>query len=134
MKIKILMTCIVLSTFMFTSCKDDDNVVLPKYGDITITPYKDVYEVGDTIICSIAQKAPGGDNLLETSYWWYTSWWFTDPDMTADFQEFENDICSSSKIALTKSGDVTIYFFGQLKYPKWNWIKIEIPLKIKVKE
>lgn len=134
MKVKFLMSFIVFSIFAFCSCSDDDDVVLPSYSNITITPSKDVYEVGDVITCSITQKTPGGKDLLETSYWWYTSWWFSDPNFTADFQEFEDEICSSSEIVLTEAGDVTLYFFGQLKYPKWNWKKVEIPLKIKVKE
>lgn len=135
MKIKLLGICLVFLILAATSCNDDEsNVVIPTYSDITITPEQAVYHVGDVIKCSITQKSDGSSDLLETSYWWYASWWYGSPNQTADFQNFTNGTCASSEIVLTKSGEVKLYFFGQLKYPEWNWIKVEIPRIITVEE
>lgn len=134
LKFNLINFLLLLCTLLLISCQNENEAVLPKYSDITLTPAQAVYHVGDTIECSIKQLAEGGDNLLDTNYWWYASWWFANPDLKADFKEFNNNVCKSSKIVLTATGEVKLYFFGQLKYPEWNWIKVEIPIIITVKE
>ena len=119
----------------FASCSDDDDDRDTSYSVITITPEKDVYHVGDVITCSITEvKAPGSD-VKDASYWWYASWWFTDPEMKADFQDFDaNKVNTSSEITLTEAGEVTLYFFGRIEYPKFDFRKVEIGKTITVVE
>ena len=107
------------------SCSDDDKPQSPTFGTITITPEKDVYKVGDVVTC----------DLKEASYWWYASWWFSDSEMKADFQDFgEDNVNTSAQITLTEAGEVTLYFFGKLDYPKFDWRKVEIGRTVTVTE
>ncbi len=116
------------------SCSDEDDRGIPVYGEIEVTPAKDVYEVGDVVTCTIRMTHPGGPTLKASTYWWYTSWWFKTTEQEVDFQEFnEDNVCVSSPITLTEPGDVKLYFFGRLEYPNWDWEKIEIAKTIKVK-
>ncbi len=115
-------------------CKDDQEE-FPSFGQITITPDKEIYHVGDVVICRISRISPGTGDLRKASYWWYTSWWFTESDMKADFQDFDDSqVCVSQEITLTKPGEVTLYFFGRLEYPHYDFRKIEIGRKINVVE
>ncbi len=117
------------------SCSDDDSTHVPSFSVIKVTPEKDVYKVGDVVRCSISQTAPASEDLRDASYWWYASWWFADSEMKADFQEFGADgVNTSSEITLTQAGDVTLYFFGRVEFPNYDWRKVEIGKKIKVVE
>lgn len=113
-------------------------VTVPTFSDITVTPAQDVYHVGDTVICSIRRLTLGSDNLQKDQYWFYASWWYTDPELTADFQEFIDvdgvEQAVSSPIVLTESGEVRLYFWGQLEYPCWEFRQIKIPVTINVVE
>lgn len=116
------------------ACSDDDDPGLPGFGEIIVTPEKDVYEVGDQVTCTIRMTSPGGPALKKATYWWYTSWWFQSTDNPVDFQEFNADNeCVSSTITLTEAGDVKLLFFGRLEYPKYDWRKVEIAKTIKVR-
>lgn len=119
-----------------TSCSDDDRKsVSPTFSTITVTPEKDVYRVGDVVTCSISRLSDGTPDLKESSYWWYASWWFADSEMKADFQDFdESGMNTSSEITLTRAGDVTLYFFGKLEFPNFDWRKVEIGHTITVVE
>ncbi|MBQ9073670.1 MAG: hypothetical protein IJY30_04330 [Muribaculaceae bacterium] len=91
--------------------------------------------MGDVITCSITEIKAPSDELKSASYWWYASWWFSNPDLTADFQEFdENRVNTSSEITLTEAGEVTLYFFGRLDYPNFDFRKVEIGKTITVTE
>lgn len=131
-----LLLAALLGAAGLASCSDDDgDIAEPSFSQITITPQKDVYSVGDVITCTITLTSPGSDNLRDASYWWYASWWFADSELTADFQDFDdNGLCTSSTIELTTPGEVTLYFFGRLEYPNWDWRKVEIGRTIKVAE
>jgi hypothetical protein len=127
--------CVLCIIGLGTSCSDDDNNDEPTFTDITITPEKDVYHVGDVVTCKITENSAGSETLKKATYWWYASWWFSDPNMTADFQTFdESKTCSSSAITLTKAGKVTLYFFGRLEYPQFDFRKVEIGKTITVEE
>ena len=119
---------------ILASCSDDE-AELPSFTSISISPEKDVYKVGDVITCTITETKAAPEGLKASSYWWYASWWFDDSTMTADFQDFDdNKTCTSSEITLTEAGEVTLYFFGRLEYPKYDYRKVEIGRKIKVEE
>ena len=81
----------VFTILTLASCEPESNVVIPTFSDITITPQQSVYTVGDTITCFITRLTEGSEGLLEDAnqYWFYASWWFKDPTLTADFQVFE---------------------------------------------
>lgn len=130
---KTILPILFIFAIVLTGCNDDE-VKDPSYSAISIYPEKETYKVGDVIKCSIMQTDPNPQNLKETTYWWYASWWFNDSAMTPDFQEFDNNVCESAEITLTQPGDVTIYFFGQLKYRHYDWHKIEVARTIKVTE
>lgn len=116
------------------SCKEEDERGIPVFSEITVSPTKDVYEVGDVVTCSIRITMPENTTLKKATYWWYTSWWFKDANQEVDFKEFDADnVCVSSQITLTEAGDMKLYFFGRLEYPKYDWEKIEIAKTIHVK-
>ena len=122
-----LMITGMLAVFALTACSDDDDISLPTFSEITVSPARDVYHVGDKVTCTIHRQTTGSETLKGYSYWWYTSWWFPDPDQKADFESSDTaGTCTSAEIELTKAGDVTLYFFGQLQYPKWDYRKVEI--------
>lgn len=132
----IIYLLIALPAFVLTGCKDDDGPrALPTFDDIRITPEKAQYQVGDEIVLSITMTNPGGSELRDASYWWYTSEWFSDLDITPDFCEInENKEFVSQPITLDKAGELTLYFFGKVEYPHYDWRKIEISRKITVAE
>jgi len=131
--LSILMT-VMLSIGMI-SCDDDDKGMEPSFSQIEISPVKDVYHVGDVVTCTIHRTSDGIGDLRGASYWWYASWWFADSDMKADFQDFDNsDVSTSAPITLTTPGQVTLYFFGRLEYPHYDFRKIETSRTITVVE
>ena len=131
---------------LLPSCKKKDPVTLPTYSEISISPQKDVYQVGDIVRCSIKMQTTGSDNLQKATYWFYANWWFTDPELTADFHEFVTDpetgemIATSSEIELTEAAvkktkeneHADLCFYGRLEYPNWDFRKVEIRVPIRV--
>lgn len=131
---------------LLPSCKKKDPVTLPTYSEISISPQKDVYQVGDIVRCSIKMQTTGSDNLQKATYWFYANWWFSDPELTADFQEFVTDpetgemIATSSEIELTEAAvkktkeneHADLCFYGRLEYPNWDFRKVEIRVPIRV--
>ncbi len=111
-------------------------VTVPTFSDIVVSPAQDTYHVGDTVTCTIRRLTLGSDNLQGDQYWFYASWWFSNPELTADFQEFADvegvEQATSSPIVLTEAGEVRLYFFGKLEYPCWEFRKIEIPVTLNV--
>ena len=69
----------------FVACTGEKARELPTFSTITVTPAKEVYALGDSVQCSITMLTPGDASLKEAKYWFYTSWWGSDPNMTADF-------------------------------------------------
>lgn len=136
--------CILLmliTVLTLASCEPKSTVVLPTFSNITISPQQDVYKVGDTITCTIERLTTGSNDLFEDAnqYWFYASWWFENPEMTADFQTFAQNeagkyVATSSPIVLTEPGEVKLYFFGKLQYPNWEFHKVEIPVIINVQD
>jgi len=130
---------LMVFSFGLVSCSDDPELGEVIYADtsytqISITPEKEVYQVGDVITCSITEQKGPGENLQEELYWWNMSWWSA-AAIEVDFQEFdENRVCTSSEITLTEPGEITVTFWGQLKYPNFNWQTVEISKKITVVE
>lgn len=127
-KTKCIFISLIMCCVAFASCSDDDNrSVEPTFSGITITPEKDVYRVGDVITCHITCLSQPSPDIKEQSYWWYASWWFPDPEMKADFQDFdESGVNTSAEITLTEAGEMKIYFFGKLDFPNFDWRKVEI--------
>lgn len=128
---RILLALIAL--LPLSSCKDEDDPGMPVFGQITVSPEKDVYEVGDKVTCTISMTSPGGPDLKKATYWWYTSWWFQKAENEVDFEEFKDGQCVSEQITLTEPGEVKLYFFGRLEFPNFNWKKVEIAKTITVK-
>ncbi len=131
----------VITALTLASCEPRSTVVLPTFSNITISPQQDAYRVGDTITCSIERLTTGSEELFEddNQYWFYASWWFENPEMTADFQTFAQNeagkyVATSSPIVLTEPGEVKLYFFGKLQYPNWEFHKVEIPVIINVQD
>ena len=131
----------VITALTLASCEPKSTVVLPTFSNITISPQQDAYRVGDTITCSIERLTTGSEELFEddNQYWFYASWWFENPEMTADFQTFAQNeagkyVATSSPIVLTEPGEVKLYFFGKLQYPNWEFYKVEIPITITVQD
>lgn len=120
----------------FVACKKEQQRELPKFSEITLSPSKAVYALGDTVQASITMLSPGDTSLKKATYWFYTSWWGSDPEKTADFctpDTIAGTICfTSGKIALTQAGEVRIYFWGRLEYPNWDFQPIQIPVTLNV--
>ncbi len=121
---------------LFCACTDKTGVTLPTFSKITVTPEKSTYAVGDQVECSVTMLTPGDASLKQATYWFYTSWWGSDPNMTADFCQPDtvDGVISftSSPITLTEKGEVRIYFWGRLEYPNWDFQPIQIPVTLKV--
>lgn len=126
----------LLLVLVLSACTREQKRTLPMFSTITLTPAKEVYTLGDSVQASITMLTPGDASLKEAKYWFYTSWWGSDPNMTADFctPDTVDGIVSftSSKIALTKAGEVRIYFWGRLEYPNWDFQPVQIPVTIHV--
>lgn len=127
-----------IACVFFSACKKSGGVTLPEFSAITLTPQQSVYHVGDTVVCSIKRLTDGDPSLKAATYWFYTSWWGSDPNYTADFCEPElvngDVLFTSSKIGLSKAGEVRIYFWGRLEYPNWNFQPITIPVTLNVEK
>ena len=121
---------------LFCACTGKTSVSLPTFSAISVIPEQAVYHVGDSVICTIDMLTPGDASLKAATYWFYTSWWGSDPNLTADFQTPETidgiTRFQSSKIELAKAGDVRIYFWGRLEYPNWDFQPIQIPVTLHV--
>ncbi len=128
----------ICTMMLLSSCEEQSDVTMPTYSGITVVPQQDVYHVGDKVTCSITRLTEGSANLRKSTYWFYASWWFTNPDLTADFQEFQEVdgalVATSSEIELLQTGEQKLYFFARLEYPAWDFRKIEIPVTINVVE
>ena len=98
----------ICTMMLLSSCEEQSDVTLPTYSSITVTPQQDVYHVGDKVTCSITRLTDGSNNLRNSTYWFYASWWFSNPDLTADFQEFQETeggfVATSSEIELLQPG------------------------------
>lgn len=118
------------------ACKKDEAHDLPTFSNITVSPSKSVYALGDQVQCSITMLSPGDASLKKATWWFYASWWGSDPDMTADFCTpetiEEKTTFTSRKITLNKQGTVRLYFWGRLEYPNWDFQPIQIPVTLHV--
>lgn len=127
---------LLLSVLALTACTDKTSVTLPTFSAIRVSPEQAVYHVGDSVVCTIDMLTPGDASLKAATYWFYTSWWGSDPNLTADFQtpEIVDGVSrfTSSKIELARAGEVRIYFWGRLEYPNWDFQPIQIPVSVKV--
>ena len=133
---KQLYILLLLVPVLFCACTDKTGVTLPTFSKITVTPEQATYAVGDQVECSVTMRTPGDASLKQATYWFYTSWWGSDPDMTANFCQPDtvDGVISftSSPITLTEKGEVRIYFWGRLEYPNWDFQPIQIPVTLKV--
>ena len=133
---KQLYILLLLVPVLFCACTDKTGVTLPTFSDIHVSPEQAVYHVGDSVVCTIDMLTPGDASLKAATYWFYTSWWGSDPDMTADFCQPDtvDGVISftSSPITLTEKGEVRIYFWGRLEYPNWDFQPVQIPVTLKV--
>ena len=113
---------ILILSALLIGCAGKTSVTLPTFSSIAVTP--------ETML------TPGDASLKQATYWFYTSWWGSDPDMTADFCQPDtvDGVISftSSPITLTEKGEVRIYFWGRLEYPNWDFQPIQIPVTLKV--
>lgn len=120
----------------FIACTKEQKRELPTFSDITLAPAKSVYVIGDTVQASVTMRTPGDETLKQATWWFYTSWWGDDADMTADFCEPDTVDgvvrFTSSKIGLSQAGEVKIYFWGKLEYPNWDFQPIQIPVTLHV--
>ena len=127
---------ILLLSALLIGCAGKKSVTLPTYSDITVTPAKSTYALGDSVVCSIKMLTPGDASLKKSTYWFYTSWWGSNPNLTADFQTPETvdgaTRFTSSKIELAQAGEVRIYFWGRLEYPNWDFQPVQIPVTLHV--
>ena len=133
---KQLFILLLLVPVLFCACTDKTGVTLPTFSAIKVSPEQTVYHVGDSVVCTIDMLTPGDPSLKAATYWFYTSWWGSDPNLTADFQTPETidgvTRFTSSKIELAAKGEVRIYFWGRLEYPNWDFQPIQIPVTLKV--
>lgn len=127
---------VLLLVLALAACTKEQKRTLPSFSSITLTPAKHTYTLGDTVQASVTMLDPGEPSLKKSTYWFYTSWWGDNPDMTADFCTPDTAAgvitFTSSKILLTRKGDVNIYFWGRLEYPDWDFQPVQIPVTLHV--
>ncbi len=104
---------------VFTGCSDDDDSTpTPIFSEITISPQKDVYQVGDKIRLTVSQLTETPTAIKAAKYWFYydyaTKAMFVTP--TTDSNEF-----ISPEITLTNAGDVELSFWAQYDYAQYRY-------------
>ncbi len=127
---RILLTLIAI--LPLGSCEEKDDRGIPGFSEITVSPEKDVYEVGDQVTCTIRMTSPAYPTLKKSTYWWYTSGGSRALKIRLIFKSLRRvaNVYQVQSPSLSR-GDVKLYFFGRLEYPNYDWEKIEIskPLK-----
>lgn len=127
-KIKLIgyrLSVIVLSlalTSMLFNCSSDADLAKPTFSEITISPVKDVYNVGDKITLTVRQFTDNPTEIkAETAWFFYPDGASQDDRIlfvkrTVDTGEFVSSI-----ITLRFAGTVKLAFYTQYDYPKYKY-------------
>lgn len=114
----IFLFTIVLSLVFIGCSDDDDNTPTPIFSEISVSPQKDVYHIGDKIQLTVSQLTETPTVIKAAKYWFYydyaTKAMFVTP--TTDTNEF-----ISPEITLTKTGDVELSFWAQYDYTQYRY-------------
>ncbi|MBQ0084758.1 MAG: hypothetical protein KBS65_00770 [Prevotella sp.] len=126
---------VMLGVVAFTSCSDDEGLPKPHFSEITVSPVKDVYNVGDKIVLTVKQITENPEDIRAEKEWFFYPDGKTENDRilfvtrTADTNEF-----ISPEITLTKAGNVELSFWTQYDYPNFKYDGVTLYKTISVIE
>ena len=132
------LSVIVLSlslTSMLYNCSSDVDLAKPTFTEITISPEKDVYQVGDMITLTVRQlNETPAEIKAETAWFYYPDGESQDErilfvNRTVDTGEF-----ISSEITLKSAGTIQLVFYTQYDYPKYKYDGVTLYKTITVVE
>lgn len=126
---------VMLGVVAFTSCSDDEGLPKPQFSEITVSPVKDVYNVGDKIVLTVKQITENPEDIRAEKEWFFYPDGKTESDRilfvtrTADTNEF-----ISPEITLTRAGNVELSFWTQYDYPNFKYDGVTLYKTISVIE
>lgn len=120
---------------MLFNCSSDVELAKPTFSEITISPVKDVYHVGDLITLTVRQLNETPSEIKAETAWFYYPDGATQNDRilfvnrTVDTGEF-----ISSVITINSAGTVQLAFYTQYDYPKYKYDGVTLYKTITVVE
>lgn len=133
-RLSVIALSLALTSMLF-NCSSDVELAKPTFTEITISPEKDVYQVGDMITLTVRQLNETPAEIKAEKAWFYYPDGATQDDRilfvnrTVDTGEF-----ISSVITLSAAGSVDLAFYTQYDYPKYKYDGVTIYKTITVVE
>ena len=132
---------ICLSFFVFlgialSSCsKDDDSFPKPSFSAITISPEKDVYQVGDKITLTVTQLTETPSKIkAETAWFFYPDGASQSDRILFVTRDEATNQYTSAQITLKLAGTVQLAFYTQYDYPNYKYDGVTLYRTITVSE
>lgn len=133
-RLSVIALSLALTSMLF-NCSSDVDLAKPTFSEITISPVKDVYHVGDLITLTVRQLNETPSEIKAETAWFYYPDGATQDDRilfvnrTVDTGEFV-----SSVITLRSAGTVQLAFYTQYDYPKYKYDGVTLYKTITVVE
>lgn len=133
-RLSVIALSLALTSMLF-NCSSDVELAKPTFSEITISPVKDVYLVGDLITLTVRQLNETPSEIKAETAWFYYPDGATQDDRilfvnrTVDTGEF-----ISSVITINSAGTVQLAFYTQYDYPKYKYDGVTLYKTITVVE
>jgi len=133
-RLSVIALSLALTSMLF-NCSSDVELAKPTFSEITISPVKDVYHVGDLITLTVRQLNETPSEIKAETAWFYYPDGATQDDRilfvnrTVDTGEF-----ISSVITINSAGTVQLAFYTQYDYPKYKYDGVTLYKTITVVE
>lgn len=133
-RLSVIALSLALTSMLF-NCSSDVELAKPTFSEITISPVKDVYHVGDLITLTVRQLNETPSEIKAETAWFYYPDGVTQDDRilfvnrTVDTGEF-----ISSVITINSAGTVQLAFYTQYDYPKYKYDGVTLYKTITVVE
>lgn len=133
-RLSVIALSLALTSMLF-NCSSDVELAKPTFSEITISPVKDVYHVGDLITLTVRQLNETPSEIKAETAWFYYPDGATQDDRilfvnrTVDTGEF-----ISSEITINSAGTVQLAFYTQYDYPKYKYDGVTLYKTITVVE
>lgn len=133
-RLSVIALSLALTSMLF-NCSSDVELAKPTFSEITISPVKDVYHVGDLITLTVRQLNETPSEIKAETAWFYYPDGATQNDRilfvnrTVDTGEF-----ISSVITINSAGTVQLAFYTQYDYPKYKYDGVTLYKTITVVE
>lgn len=133
-RLSVIALSLALTSMLF-NCSSDVELAKPTFSEITISPVKDVYHVGDLITLTVRQLNETPSEIKAETAWFY----YPDGATQDDRILFVNRIVDtgefiSSVITINSAGTVQLAFYTQYDYPKYKYDGVTLYKTITVVE